>query len=202
MKCPEEVDQVAPGTFIWQAYDTKVRADLFSTALETPAGLWIVDPIPLPHDALEVLRSQVIPAGLFVTNENHARAVAEFARSLAVPIWAHESLRQNRDFLTARWVQDGEVFSSSLTAITIDGGPAGETALHCDIHGGAVVVGDALINFEPHGVAFLPDKYCVNPSLMRRSLKKLLNYNFQRILFAHGTPVLSDARARVERLLS
>jgi glyoxylase-like metal-dependent hydrolase (beta-lactamase superfamily II) len=65
-----------------------------------------------------------------------------------------------------------------------------------------MVVGDALINFEPHGFGLLPAKYCLDPSLMRQSLRKLLDYAFDRMLFAHGTPILSGARARLERLLA
>lgn len=201
MKWPDEVDQAAPGIFVWQAYNTKVRADLFSTALETSAGIWIVDPIPLPKDGLELLKTQATQAGLFVTNENHARAAAQFARTLSVPLYAHESLRQNPDFPDAKWVKDGDMFSPGLTAIAIDGGPAGETALHCKENGGTIVVGDALINFDPYGFTFLPDKYCVSPALMRRSLGKLLDYDFVRILFAHGTPILSNGRTCIERLL-
>lgn len=201
MERQQEVDQVAPGIFIWQAYDSKARADLFATALETPAGIWIVDPIPLQEDGLELLRTRTKLAGLFVTNENHARAATEFARTLSVTLHVHDSLRQNREFPRAELVRDGEMFSAGLTAVAIDGGPAGETALYCENNGGTMVVGDALINFEPYGFAFLPDKYCVNPSLMRRSLRKLLKYDFERILFAHGTPILSDARTCVERLL-
>ena len=65
-----------------------------------------------------------------------------------------------------------------------------------------MVMGDALINFEPHGFGLLPSKYCLDPKLMRRSLRKLLDYSFARIFFAHGIPILSGARAKVEQLLA
>ena len=65
-----------------------------------------------------------------------------------------------------------------------------------------MIVGDALINFEPYGFDFLPAKYCRDFKLMRRSLPKLLGYTFERMLFAHGTPILSGARAKLERLLA
>ena len=94
------------------------------------------------------------------------------------------------------------MFSPGLTAVAIDGGPAGEMALHCEDNGGTMVLGDALINFEPHGFGLLPAKYCLDPNLMRRSLRKLLDYAFERMLFAHGTPILSGARTRVEQLLA
>lgn len=65
-----------------------------------------------------------------------------------------------------------------------------------------MVLGDALINFEPHGFGLLPAKYCLDSNLMRRSLGKLLDYAFDRMLFAHGTPILFGAHARVEQLLA
>ena len=198
----QEVDEVSPGIFVWQAYDSKVKADLFSTALETQAGTFLVDPIPLGSDGALSLRARRNPIGIFVTNANHARAAAEFAKTFSIPIYVRDELRGSPDFLQARWVQDGEVFSQGLTAVAIDGGPAGETALHHNDNGGTMVVGDALINFEPYGFGSLPAKYCLDHKLMRRSLGKLLDHAFDRILFAHGTPILSGARARVEQLLA
>ena len=197
----EEVDEVSPGIFVWQAYDSNVKADLFSTALETHAGTYVVDPIPMESDGLAILRAHRRAAGIFVTNANHARAAAEFVETFSIPIYVHDELRASPDFLQATWVQDGEVLSPGLTAVAINGGPAGETALHYDDNGGTMVLGDALINFEPHGFGLLPAKYCLDANLMRRSLGKLLDYAFDRMLFAHGTPILSGARARVEQLL-
>jgi glyoxylase-like metal-dependent hydrolase (beta-lactamase superfamily II) len=197
----QEIDEVSPGIFVWQVYDSKVKADLFSTALKTQAGIYVVDPIPLGSDSLLSLWTHRKAAGIFVTNANHARAAAEFAKTWSIPIYVYDGLCERPDFLQATWVQDGEVFSDGLTAVAIDGGPAGESALYYDDNGGTMVVGDALINFEPHGFALLPAKYCLDPKLMRRSLRKLLDYTFDRMLFAHGTPILCDARARVEQLL-
>lgn len=198
----QEVDEVAPGILVWQAYDSKVKADLFSTGLETPGGTCLVDPIPLEPDGLASLRTRRKATRIFVTNANHARAAAQFARIFSVPIFAHGQLRGSPDFPQATWVQDGEVFANGLTAVAIDGGPAGETALHYDDTGGTMVLGDALINFEPHGFGLLPAKYCLDSRLMRRSLGKLLDYAFERLLFAHGTPILSRGRAHVEQLLA
>jgi hypothetical protein len=199
----QEVDEVAPGIFVWQAYDNTVKADLFSTALDTDAGAWIVDPIPLTSEALLSFRANhPKAAGIFVTNANHARAAVAFARTLAVPLYVHNELPGSGDFLQGTGVRDGEAFSQGPIAIAIDGGPAGEMALHYDANGGTIVIGDALINFEPHGFGFLPPKYCLDSKLMRRSLEKILDYPFERMLFAHGTPILSNARTRLEQLLA
>jgi hypothetical protein len=198
----QELDEVSPGIFVWQAYDSSVKADLFSTALGTQGGTFIVDPIPLETLDLASVWTRRKAAGIFVTNANHARASGEFARTFSIPVYVREELSRNPDFPDATSLRDGEVFSEGLTAIAIDGGPEGEMALHCDENGGTMVLGDALINFEPNGFALLPAKYCRDHDLMRQSLPKLLDYAFDRILFAHGTPILSRARARLEQLLA
>jgi metallo-beta-lactamase superfamily protein len=198
----QEVDEVSPGILVWQAYDSKSKADLFSTALTTQAGVYVVDPIPLASHGLRTLRAQAEAAGIFVTNANHVRAAAEFARTLSIPILAHGELCGTPDFPPATGVQDGEEFSPGLTTVALAGGPAGEMALHYNNNGGAMILGDALINFEPHGFGVLPAKYCQDATLLRRSLSKLLDYTFERMLFAHGTPILTKARTQLAQLLA
>jgi Metallo-beta-lactamase superfamily len=202
MRRAQDVDEVSPGIFVWQAYDSKVKADLFTTALGTQAGIFIVDPIPLDPFDLASLWTHRKAAGIFVTNANHTRASGEFAKAFSIPVYVGDELCRNPDFPHATSVRDGETFSQGLTAIAIEGGPEGEMALHCNENGGTMVLGDALINFEPYGFGLLPTKYCRDHNLMRQSLRKLLDYAFDRILFAHGTPILSLARARVEQLLA
>ena len=198
----KETHPVAPGIHLWQAYDSAVKAELFSTSLETEAGLFLVDPIPLESNALSGLLKRSKLAGIFVTNENHSRSTASLAAALAAPVYVHRHLQGSAEFSSATGVDDGEVFSEGLTGVGIDGGPRGEMALHHESAGGTMILGDALINFEPYGFGFLPAKYCLDAKQMRLSLRKLLDYRFDRMLFAHGTPILFDARTRVELLLA
>jgi glyoxylase-like metal-dependent hydrolase (beta-lactamase superfamily II) len=202
MAIAQEINQVAPGIFIWQVYDPAVKADLFSTALETPLGTYLVDPVDLDPGAMETLEERLRIAGIVVTNENHERATRRFAERFSVPVYLHEALAKTSPFQRAIELQDKEEIEPGLTAIALDGAPAGEIALHYEAGGGTMVVGDALINFEPHGFGLLPAKYCRDFKLMRRSLPRLLDYSFERMLFAHGTPILSGARARLEQLLA
>jgi hypothetical protein len=63
-----------------------------------------------------------------------------------------------------------------------------------------LIVGDALINFEPYSLTFLPAKCSSNQKERRRSLRKLLDYKAERMLFAHGTPILARASERLQGL--
>jgi len=195
-----EVEPIAPGIGLWRFYDPSVKADLFSTAVETASGTYVVDSIPLAPDALASLTFRGKIAGIIVTNENHERAAAQFAEKFKVPIYLDAALASGTKLPGVVPIQENS-FPAEWTAVAIEGGPAGEIAIHFAASDGTMVIGDALINFEPYGFALLPAKYCSNFKQMRRSLSKLLDYSFERMLFAHGMPILSHARERLELLL-
>ena len=87
----------------------------------------------------------------------------------------------------------------NLVVIEIAGAPPGEIALHAE---GIAHVGDALIHLEPMGFSLLPEKYCADAREMRRALGKLLRFDFEVMTFAHGLPLISQARRRLENLLA
>jgi glyoxylase-like metal-dependent hydrolase (beta-lactamase superfamily II) len=202
MSAAQELDQIGRGIFVWQVFDPAVKADLFSTALETPAGMFLVDPVELGAAATQHLAEHMKVAGIVVTNENHERAARWFAERFSVPTYLHADVGSPDSFPRVIGLQDQEEIAPGLRAIAIEGAPAGEIALYYEADGGTMVVGDALINFEPYGFGLLPVKYCRDFKLMRRSLPKLLDFTFERMLFAHGTPILSGARAKLEQLLA
>ncbi len=197
----DEVFQVSAALHYWQTYDPSVKSDLFSAALQTSGGLLLVDPIPLQPKLFQTLTSGRTIAGVFVTNANHCRIAVELAAKFGTPIFAHRDTCAACESSAAREVEPGEKFLSDATAIEIEGAAAGEMVIHHGADGGALIVGDALINFEPYGFTFLPPKYCSNAKQMRRSLHQLLDYDFERMLFAHGTPLIHSARQRLETLL-
>ncbi|MFN2623095.1 MAG: hypothetical protein ABR611_09640 [Chthoniobacterales bacterium] len=201
MPIASEIELVGPGISLWRIYDPAVKADLFSTAVATANGTFLVDPVLLAPIAFAHLSADGDIAGIVVTNENHLRAAATFADQFDVPILVHPALMDGTALPRMQPIRDHGTFATGLTAIKIDGGPTGEIAIHSDAEGGTLIIGDALINFEPYGFALLPAKYCSNARVMRRSLPKLLEYTFQRMLFAHGTPILTAAQQRLEQLL-
>ncbi len=179
MPAAQEFDQVAPGIFVWQVYDPAVKADLFSTALETPSGMYLVDPVDLGAAAMQMLERCHNIAGIIVTNENHERAVRWFAERFSVPIYLRADLEHPDTVPGTIGLQDKQAIAPGLRVLAIDGAPAGEIALHYEADGGTMVVGDALINFDPHGFGLLPAKYCRDLKRMRRSLPRLLDYRLR-----------------------
>lgn len=196
-----ELDQIRPGLAIWQAYDSALKIDLSSTALATKDGVFIVDPIELDDGPLDRLLAGTTLKGIVVTNRNHLRSAHVYTRKFFVALFAHRHTlleEPNSNFIA---VADGATICGELEVAAIDGAARGEIALYHAADGGTLIIGDALINFDPYGFALLPEKYCQDPKQLRKSLRKLLRYNAERMLFAHGMPILSRAHTRLRQLL-
>lgn len=201
MRPASDFDRIAPDIAIWHAYNPEVKAELYSTCLATGAGTYLVDPILLQRQAFDEMMGSRPVTGIVLTNSNHHRAAAQFAQRFQVPIFAHHETSPEDEPSRLATIADGEEISDGLLVIGVEGAAPGEIVLHYAGNGGTLIVGDALVNFEPYGFSFLPAKYCSNEKQMRRSLQKLSDYEAERILFAHGTPILSRASERFRGLL-
>jgi Metallo-beta-lactamase superfamily len=202
MNFAPDLVRISRGLFSWFAYDPAVKADLFSSAVITPAGCYLVDPIQLSDIDTATVAGEATPVGVVVTNANHHRAALHYSDKFSVPVSAHQGSFPDQAPLRFVELADGAKIGGSLEVIKIDGAVAGEIALYDCANGGTFFIGDALINFDPYGFTFLPRKYCQNEKEMRRSLRKLLAFEAERMLFAHGTPILTAASDRLRELIN
>ncbi|MBA3830283.1 MAG: hypothetical protein H0X34_00010 [Chthoniobacterales bacterium] len=197
-----DLQPLTPALTVWQAYDPAVKADLCSTCIRLENRLFLVDPIPLTPDALRELSARDSVCAVFVTNTNHARAAGFFAGQSGATVLASATTANALIDLEILSIAAGDLVADHIEVIALEGAAEGEIALHLRNDGGSIVLGDALINFEPNGFTLLPAKYCSDQKLMRRSLRQLLDFSFERLLFAHGTPIVSSARTKLEVLLA
>ncbi len=199
-RAASEFQLLTPRVAFWQAYDSAVKTDLSSTALLTASGLVFIDPIPLQKSALNELTEAAKPVAIVLTNGNHARAAADFRARFSIPICARPAAISSLEIAVDRELTDASEIVPGLAAIGIPGAGPGEIALHFENH--LVAIGDALINVDSHGFGLLPDKYCADAKVMRAALGKLLRFEFEILTFAHGLPLTSRARQRLETLLA
>ena len=200
MRPVEEIQSVNDRLIFWQGYDSAVKVDLSSHALLTPDGWLIIDPIPLCTEALDELLSGKTITAILVTSANHERAAAAFKMRCAVPIVAHRDAAAALT-ITPDLLLEGDADFHGITIIPLAGFAPGEIALHTSAHGGMMLMGDALTNLQPDGLAMLPAKYCANHAMARKSLQKLLQFSFEVLTFAHGLPITTGAKRQFENLL-
>lgn len=191
-----EFQTVRPGLFFWQAYDPAVKTDLCCCALETGAGIVFCDPVPLDSLAEEELIAGREPRAIVLTNANHERNAAVLARRYGIEIWARSGAKGH--VAATRWYEEGPILDGALGAVALEGFAAGETALWWNR---VLLMGDALINVPPYGFTMLPRKYCEDAEAGAESLKKLLGLSVETVTFAHGLPLVSQARERLAELI-
>jgi hypothetical protein len=187
----------------WEAYSPESKVDYHSSALGVDGQLYFVDPIPLQRELLAQLAETAAPAAILLTSGNHARAAEAYKKQLSIPIYAHADAREELGIdLDGEFLHTSTAELNAFEIIALRGAAAGEVAIFTPLDGGVVVMGDALINLPPYGFTLLPDKYCSDAKELRRSLTRLLEFSFEKMLFAHGTPIISGARRKLETLLA
>lgn len=199
MRQADEFHLVTPDIYFWEIYEPSVKCDLSCCAHRIGPDLLFIDPVPLAAPALEEVSSFARPAAIVLTNANHARAATVFRALFGIPIYAHADTAEALEITLDRELDDGELVLDSLTVVTLPGAGTGEIAL---VGKGVAHVGDALINLQSPGFGALPDKYCDDPGELRRSLGKLLRFDFELLTFAHGLPLNHKARHHLENLLA
>jgi hypothetical protein len=194
----ESIQQIFPGVFRWKIFSAEHKVELCSHAVVVNGQLICFDPVPLANEAFYELSRQGMPNAIVLTNENHQRDCAVWRERWRVPIWADAAAS-----LTIAGIQRFESEQShwqSWQLHRLVGGAGGETALRWSRES-LVVCGDAIVNLPSRGLELLPDKYCRDPALLRRRLRELVGQPFNRLVMAHGSPVLENASARVSELL-
>ena len=201
-----DVREIAPGLWRWTAphpewtpSDAEAgdgwEQDVACVYLEAADSTVLIDPlIPSADDERERFLKHLDadvervgrPVAILLTTESHRRSAPELAERYGVEIWAHPAGSHAT-------LPDGV---AALDA-------AVEVALWIPAHA-ALVVGDILLGAGEGELRVCPDSWLRpwSPADVRERLRPLLDLPLERILVAHGEPVLDGAHAALARALS
>jgi glyoxylase-like metal-dependent hydrolase (beta-lactamase superfamily II) len=192
----DELQNVVPGCYLWQAYSPEAKVELTSHALVSGKDIFLVDPIGLTKKAFAEL--EAIPgniAAVLLTNGNHERDAVALRDRYHVPIYAHPAAGSEFEFETV----DISALSSELEIIPLRGAGPGEVGIY-DRQKRLLILGDIVINLSSYDFAPLPAKYATDVKEMQRSLAALKTLDVSTICFAHGLPVTTRAAERLASL--
>jgi glyoxylase-like metal-dependent hydrolase (beta-lactamase superfamily II) len=197
-----EVDALSDTIVCWSVYEPAVKCEIGCTALRTPSGWVVFDPVPLSKLAWEEMLEQAPLRAIVLTNGNHVRDAAALRKRHQVPVvTAPDTRRDIAELVPDVALLPGETLYG-IVALPIPGATPGETAFYA-AGAGLLVLGDAVINVSTErGLEFLPDKYCTSAEQNRASLRGLLNLDFHTLTLAHGAPVVKNAREKLAMLLN
>jgi len=197
----EEYQTLSKGVFHWSFYNPACKCEVGSTALLVPNGLVVIDPSPLADAAWDELLSAGTLRAILLTNGNHVRIAEELRKKYYIPVVTAPDTRRDITELKPDVLLMPNELLYGIAAVPIPGATSGETAFYY-APSGVMVVGDAIINTGVEkGLEFLPDKYCTDAKQNRESLHKLLEFDFQTLILAHGAPVTSHAKEKLSALL-
>ena len=192
------IDEVLPGVFRWEQYSPEHKVDLTSHAVVREGRIFVFDPIPLAAESVAHLAKTGSMTAIVLTNENHERDAIAWRDRFHIPIWAAtEAFLPSPDVKRFQRIdKDWEGWKLEW----LDGGAGGELALRWEQQS-LVICGDAIVNLPGRGLELLPEKYCQNQTQLKQSLRALVANPFERLLMAHGRPILEAASQRVGQLL-
>ena len=166
-----------------------------------PEGNLCIDPVaPGDADLAEIVRMGV--TSILLTNRNHSRAANVVrartgARTFIHPDDAAHAKSQGAEI-------DGELNVGAqvgpLTIVAAPGKSPGEVALHWPERA-LLIVGDAVIGHPPGRCGLLREKVMDDPGRLRQSVCKLLDLEFDTLLFGDGASILHDAKLRLKELV-
>ena len=203
--------EILPGIFTWGSTYADRPWDLNGYAIRLDECTVLVDP-PAPAEddwpSFEVMKPK---AKIVLTNRDHVRDAELFrTRCGARVVAGADEVTQLATIAIDEAVREGDLIAGALRVIHLPGKSAGEIGLYFDpAHhavsremGGILLLGDAIIGNPPGALSLIPEPKLDDPSKLKRSLRKLLDYDFEVLLLCDGQPVLRDGKLKVVEFLN
>lgn len=186
--------EILPGVYHWTAQHPKIGFEV-SSYFVAESGT-VLDPMAPPDVGLDWFE-QV--EAIALTNRHHDRDAKQYCERFDVPavLVPESGLHEFEDKdLEVRGYHPGEEIITGIVAHEVGAICPDDMALEIR-SAGALAMADALVHF-PDGVRFVRDSYMDDPAETKRglaaSLERLLDVDFDTLLFAHGEPIVGGGK--------
>ncbi|HEY5285591.1 MAG TPA: hypothetical protein VIJ50_00625 [Solirubrobacteraceae bacterium] len=199
------IEEISPGLFHWSAFHEGVGHPVHSSfALDSST---LIDPME-PPEGLEAIAELGTPERIVLSNRHHYRDSAFYVERFGCRVLCHQAGLAH--FSGDRPVEGfafDEQLADGLRALELDSICAEETTLLLEAHGGALSFGDGLTRDRDGALAFMPDSLLgEHPERVRagllKSLRRMLDEEFDTLLFAHSEPVQGTGRDLLSAFLA
>ena len=187
--------EVLPGVHDWTAVHEKLGFPVHSHAVRGT----LVDPMLPEQGGIDALRA-LEPERIVLTNRHHDRNAQEIADALGVPVLCHrDGLHEfEQKPLDPSPYEDGEEVAPGIRAYELVEGWFGECALHVQ-DAQLAIIADT-VTHEGEQLGFPPDQFLgddpeAEKEHLRGGVRRLLELDFDNLLFAHGSPLVGGAKA-------
>jgi len=203
--------EILPGIFTWGSTYIDRPWDLNGYAIRLEECTVLVDP-PAPEEddwsSFDVIKPIT---KIVVTNRDHVRDSELFRMRFGAHLVAGvDEVTQLAPIAVDEVANEGDLIADALRVIHLPGKSAGEIGLYFSpAHhplsremGGILLLGDAIIGNPPGALSLIPEPKLDDPSKLKRSLRKLLDYDFEVLLLCDGQSVVSGGKLKVVDFLN
>jgi hypothetical protein len=200
------IRELEPGIHHWTAIHPRLRLPVDSYYIE-PARI-VLDPM-VPREGLEWFERGKAPSQIVLTNRHHLRHAERYVEAFGCPIRCSEAgLHEFEGGPKVEGFSFGEELAPGITAHQVGAICPDDTAIHVQgPGGGALALADGLARPRGGGLTFVPgflmggDPDGVRAGL-RESLRRLLELEFDHLLFAHGEPLVGGGKVALREFLA
>ena len=176
----------------WTTHHEGIGTEVHSHFAVEAAAL--IDP-RVPEGGVEEVARYGRPDRILLSNRHHLRHSEQFAATFGCPIRCHEAgLHEFGDGPEVRPFRFGDEVAPGITALEMGALTPEDTVFRLDAGPGALLFADGLIRRDDGALAFVPDSLMGDDPEdvkrgLRESLRRLLDEDFDALLFAHGEPL-------------
>ena len=205
------MQEILLGIFTWGSTYADRPWDLNGYAIRLDGCTVLVDPPAPGEDEWPTFDLMRPIAKIVLTNRDHVRDVELFrTRCGARLVVGAEEVTQLAPIAIDEAVREGDLIADALRVIYLPGKSSGEIGLYFEPGrhavsremGGILLLGDAIIGNPPGALSLIPEPKLDDPPKLKRSLRKLLDYDFEVLLLCDGQPVLSGGKKKVSEFLN
>lgn len=195
--------QLLPGIWQWSWFSEEKQLDFNGLFMLVGEHRVLVDPPPMAsEDRLQIRKSGQLDY-ILLTNRDHEREAAVCQAEFGCQVMVPEADASQMAIKADKTYKDGELLPGGIWAIHLkDQKSPGESALFLQQGQGIMILGDALVGKPPGSLTMLPAEKYADPAKAREGLARLLKYRFDALLPGDGAPILTGAKAVVERTLA
>ena len=189
------MEEILPGVRHWTATHPKIGIEVSSRWV--PGAGALIDPLLPPGEGMAAFRERP-PDRVLLSNRHHLRDSEQIAAELGCRIECSRPGLHEFDGGPAVEAFDfGDEVAPGIEALEVGAICPDETALLLrDV--GALVIADGIIRYSDE-LQFVPDSLLGDdPEGVKRGLRvacsRLLDRDFDNLLFAHGTPLIGGGK--------
>jgi hypothetical protein len=194
------IQEILPGVWHWTAEHPKIHMAVSSHWVPEAGAL--IDPLVPPDEGMEPFRSRP-PDRILLSNRHHLRHAEPFADEFGATIGcSRPGLHEFQDGPEVEGFEFGTEVAPGIEALEIAAICPDETALWIR-EPGALVIADGIMHYGGE-LRFVSDPLLGDdPGEVRRGLReayaRLLNRDFDSLLFAHGDPIVGGGKEALRR---